>query len=316
MDSKKILFICPSFYEYPKLIKSGLEKKGFYVDYFSTIPKNRFLKILFQLKISKQKILELYYNRVSMLLKKDYDFVFIIKGDEIPLWFMDYIKSNFRKSVFIQYNWDDIDFYPEIINRFSYFDKIYTYSQNDAIKYNLALRPFFFKSIDKLQNHNSVKRNIDIYIIASYNKIRYNFIPKFIKLNSHLVIRIFFYINPYMFIKEKIHLSRLCFFKYHKKSYEKMLNEISKSKAILDVPFENQKGLTTRSFESLSLGCKVITTNKNIINYDFYNKSNVLIIDEDNFCIDEKWLNSEFEAYDEKIINSYNLNAWINDIFN
>lgn len=61
--------------------------------------------------------------------------------------------------------------------------------------------------------------------------------------------------------------------------YSRCVEEASKSKAILDLTQEGQAGLTLRVLESLFLNKKVITNNRYIKNYSFFNNDNIFVID-------------------------------------
>ena len=53
-----------------------------------------------------------------------------------------------------------------------------------------------------------------------------------------------------------------------------------KGNIILDIAHPHQKRLSFRPYEAMGLRKKLITTNKDIANYDFYNPNNIFIIDD------------------------------------
>ena len=63
--------------------------------------------------------------------------------------------------------------------------------------------------------------------------------------------------------------------------------------------------------ESLFLKKKLITSNKNIKNHNFYNKNNIFIIGEDKWKDLDKFINSDYEEIDQSIINYYDFDEWI-----
>lgn len=69
--------------------------------------------------------------------------------------------------------------------------------------------------------------------------------------------------------------------KYYQKPipYKEVVDLIVKSRSILNVAMEDQKGMTLRDLESLFFDVKLLTTNKNVVNMDFYNPKNVFILD-------------------------------------
>ena len=68
-------------------------------------------------------------------------------------------------------------------------------------------------------------------------------------------------------------------FKFKGLDYNTVNENIEKSNTILDIHHPKQTGLTMRTIEMIGMNKKIITTNKDIINYDFYNPNNILVID-------------------------------------
>ena len=84
------------------------------------------------------------------------------------------------------------------------------------------------------------------------------------------------------------------------------------SKAVLDIVQEGQIGLTIRTMETLCLHKKLITNNKDIVNYDFYNKNNIFIIGVDSFDDLKLFINTRVGKVDKKILSKYNFVDWVN----
>jgi hypothetical protein len=95
----------------------------------------------------------------------------------------------------------------------------------------------------------------------------------------------------------------------------KVNDYISAAKLLLDISRKEQKGLTFRVFESLGLEKKLITTNSDIKNYDFYNPKNILIISEENPIIPIDFFNNEYEDIPEFILKKYTLSNWVDVVF-
>ena len=62
------------------------------------------------------------------------------------------------------------------------------------------------------------------------------------------------------------------------------------TKVIVDLVRQNQTGVSFRIFEAMAFEKKVITSNKNIVEYDFYNPANIMLIDEEAIAIDSSFL--------------------------
>ena len=99
------------------------------------------------------------------------------------------------------------------------------------------------------------------------------------------------------------------------KSASELSNIIKNSKIILDANDINQQGLTIRTLETLLSGKKMITTNSDIANYDFYNPNNILIVNRDEISIPDNFFESDYEPIDEEVLNKYTAMGWIKDVF-
>lgn len=92
-------------------------------------------------------------------------------------------------------------------------------------------------------------------------------------------------------------------------TYKEYLDNLCKARCVLDITQMNQSGLTLRPIEALLNDKKLITNNKNIKNYDFYNPHNIFILNEDNDL--KTFMQTEFEPIDEKIKSPYVFSNWI-----
>jgi hypothetical protein len=91
---------------------------------------------------------------------------------------------------------------------------------------------------------------------------------------------------------------------------------IKDCKIIVEIQRSEQVGLSFRIFEALGHHKKLITTNKDIVNYDFYNPQNILVVDEDNIEIPVDFVSSSYVEIDEEILSKYRIEHWIKPIFN
>ena len=63
--------------------------------------------------------------------------------------------------------------------------------------------------------------------------------------------------------------------------------------------------------EALFLEKKLITNNKDIKNYDFYNPSNIFILGENNIEDIKEFINKPYEKVEQKIIDYYDFEQWL-----
>ena len=326
MSKKKVLFISPNFFGYELLIKEELERTGFDVDWFNDRPTNNtiekgILRIAPNLLHNKVKK---YFNHfiLGAARKKDYDYVFVILGQSFTKEMFMMLRKELTKSVFILYLWDSLDNFGSIIDNIPCFDKIFSFDPNDCFKYKFTFLPLFYNDISVTNDNNS---NIiyDFSFIGTIKKGKLRCITSL--LNSLKSVYNNYYIFMYLqsklvFLFYKITLKEfrnfhMKDFKYKKKIYGENVKISKQSYIIIDVPMINQKGLTMRTFECLAYKRKMITTNNDVVNYDFYKPENIYVYD-GTIDYNNIFFNSSYSDIDENVLEKYSLRNWIKQIFN
>ena len=89
---------------------------------------------------------------------------------------------------------------------------------------------------------------------------------------------------------------------------------VKHSKCVLDSPQDNQDGATIRVIESLAAKVKLITTNKDLVNYDFYNPKNIYIYDGE-FDFENEFFKEPYQDVDKQIYEKYSLRGFLKQIF-
>ncbi|SQA93196.1 hypothetical protein [Capnocytophaga ochracea] len=298
LDSKKILFIAPIFFGYEKDIQTELERQGAEVIFIGD-DKKLWSKNLFTIKA---------------IVKREYDYLFVIKGEFVQKSVLELFKESNPKAECILYQYDTLKRYPHIIKLFDFFDRVYSFDIEDCQQYNLILRPLFFVKTEKI--NTTIK--YDISSVASYYPERLQMIQKLKKQCKKDNISSYFYIYVYwrMFINKIIY-----FFKYLSDistktlSKNKMFYILKHSKAIVDIPVKGQDGLTMRTFEVIGQEKKLITTNPSIVKYDFYDTNNIFLLKEDNITDIKQFLARDIKNIDKEILNKYSLSFFCKSIF-
>lgn len=319
-----ILFLAPSFFNYPDLIKQELEKRFDKVSYYKSVPATKLYKLSWYiskfLKWDKLKINlenQLFRSIIKDVKKKhlEIDCVFVIKGSSVKNFFYIWLKEVFPSANYIMYLWDDVCNDVESIRKIPYFDKVYSYNPEDCRKYNLLYRPFFY---DESYVNKRIDKIIDISCFMSFSVDRikilnYIFNKEVLQLNNFFVIKASWLLR-WINRKELRYLHK--YITYNGITYDEMMSVLQKSRCQLDIPHPKQAGLTTRAFEVLPTRTKLITTNQKIKDYDFYDPCNILVISRDAPQIDLSWINIPYNDYSETIMKKYSLSCFIDDVLN
>ena len=184
---------------------------------------------------------------------------------------------------------------------------IWTYDDYDSRKYSINL----YKNIWIHDDIYRDKQNpeYDIFFIGR-DKGRGK---KLISLENELEKR---GLKTKFIITKNGRFSRKKSFYQDEIEYDAILDYDSKSRAILNYTMDNQEGITLRDMESVVIGVKLITTNKNIINKDIYNKNNVFILGVDNIEDINSFLSKEYVNVWDNIKYKHTFEAMIDEITN
>jgi len=318
LNNKKILFIAPEFYDYPKRIKNEMENLGAIV-YF--VPDQQydllddFLKyfsIYFRGKYSNKILLK---NILKISLSIDY--VFIIRGGLLSSNVMLFIRENFYKATFISYQWDSMLSNPNFLKIKNYFSKIYSFDRKDSVKYGFLYLPLFFSN--RISSLNCIQKNkFDFVFVGNDHGDRYLILEKIFKQVSSKYITYFYLTTSKlgylirMFNKNKYPNIKLNKFKFSTLSYEKVMEILNETKCVIDINSSSQEGLTIRTFEALTLNKKLITTNNNIVLEEFYNEKNILVINRENPYIPNDFILSKVQSYN---MEKYSITNWLKRMF-
>ncbi|MBL7879952.1 MAG: hypothetical protein JNN23_08840 [Chryseobacterium gambrini] len=326
LKDKKILFLSVSFFKYERAIAKRLSELGAEVDFYDERPSNsnfskgiiRLNKRFYHLKINN------YYNRILDEIKdKKYDYFFLIKGEAIPVFFLEKIKNDNPGMEMIYYNFDPLTEYPNLIENLKYFDKKFTFEYNDSVKYNISFRPLFYVDEYKSLQQYSQKPEYDIVFIGSAHTDRYIVGEKIRVMADRLNLKSYFYyyaMGRIAFRLKKMIDKNLKQFDITKVSFDKLnhhqiIDFYRKTKSVLDINKPFQNGLTIRTFEVLASGRKLITTNSDIKNYPFYCPENILVIDREDIQLNPEFFASDCKEMNQEILYKMSLDSFIDCLF-
>ena len=97
--------------------------------------------------------------------------------------------------------------------------------------------------------------------------------------------------------------------------YQEVKKYILRSKSILEINKDNQSGFTLRALESLFYQTKLITNNSGIVESDFYNKTNVFILDKDDIKELKSFVLSDYDHSVDVLKKNYDLDRWFNNFY-
>lgn len=324
LDKKNILVILPFYFGYQSVIQTFLLSTGANVwmidedvnefSFFHRTVSVYFPKLYY-------KVVRDYYRKSFKNLPKHMDYILIIKGSTLTIDEINYLKVEYKNAKYIMYQWDSVSNYPHAVEVASWCDICLTFDPKDAEKYKWKYRPLFF---DAKSCHETKNKDIDIAYICSLHSERAKLYKSLLEAvdKNHLVFFGYMYSSRWSFYRQKYLKKNKLFdidvgcIKFKPLTMDKTSAVYDSSKAIVDLKFSNQNGLTMRTIESIGHKCKLITNNKLVADEDFYDPCNIYIYDNiDNLKIPFDFLYTEYRQIPERVYDKYTVEGWAKDIF-
>ncbi|CAD7808760.1 hypothetical protein CHRY9390_01884 [Chryseobacterium aquaeductus] len=232
------------------------------------------------------------------------DVAIYIKADFLSQKTIKAINKKSAKSVLIIS--DSINRYPKTKKILSLFDKVFSFEKKDCEKYNLLFKTnFIYNYIDNIPAELKYK----VFSISSLD----NRFPVFQKIAKRLhELKINYKIIIFTSKKKDDP-----YLEFSGKTLSIAENNafLAESEIMLDVHRTQQQGLSFRVFESLGLQKKLITTNTDIVNYDFYNPENIHIIENaEEINIPNSFFEIPYAKVSKELLNKYLIENWVDDL--
>lgn len=327
-ENKKVLLIMPNFFDYPQLITQELNSMGYDVDYFDDRPSTKgIIKAIIRVKKDLiSNYIEKYFNSILETVKsKKYDVFLLISGQSLSFTkeMLLKIKELQPNTEFVLYQWDAMSNFEYIQNMHDLFDRKYSFDRNDCNKNkDLHFLPLFFSNKYRNIGSTEVKDfKYDFCFVGTAHPKKY----KFIKLMTEQLADKYKNMFVYFFFPSKLvyyyrKLKNPEFKKAKKSEFHfipvkgKEMDElITNSRCILDSPQGGQLGLTIRVLEALGAKRKLITTNSDVKNYDFYKEQNIYIYD-GSFDFESVFFKEDYCDIPDDIYEKYSIRSWLNEL--
>lgn len=330
LEGKRVLLI--ALPGYSDGIVSEMKKLGAEVDYINDKPNNGFVcKTLGRLQLGfYQKVIHKYYcEQIDRLRQKNYDRILVIRGEYTPIASLKRMKEAFPNAKIILYMWDGMNKANTkgIDKKWPFYDKVYTFDRIDyeAHKDKISFLPLYYYNeyLPKdSKKPNSDNFKYDLSFIGTGHDDRIKIVKSIMsvcKKENKKCFSYFFIPHKLVFYKYKL-LNKdfadvqISDVKFKMLPFEKLYKIYADSRCVIDIENKGQHGLTMRTIELLGLKRKLITTNKDIVNYDFYNENNILIIERKNPVIDESFFEKPYVMLSDEMYEKYSLKSWIMEV--
>lgn len=272
--------------------------------YYKNITWNKYVRALAILWMEKFKLplQSIWYGDWKCNLE-EYDTIVVFDrywGDGI----FKYIHKRNPSARIICWYWNSLIHQNVLQSKYRKFCECWSFDQSDVEKYNLKYNNMFYF----LPNKRKIECNLDSFFVGA-DKGRTLLLREIAGQLQRLGLR-----NKFIVISQNCDDTDLLL-TYQKSNfdYNEYVKILEDSRCVVEVLQEGQRGVTIRAIEALMHEKKLITTNEDIVNYDFYNKDNIFVWGKDSIEELQDFFMRPYRKIDKSIRGKYTFEQWLNN---
>lgn len=317
----KICIISFDFFSFDKNILFELKKRKdiesnhidiakFHYKYTSLFDRlqNFFKKVILKKNIKKIKMEKYVLDQLTDLGNQD--IILVIRPDCFTK--ETHLKIKKQSNKYISYIYDSCARFPiDYLLSEPIFDRIYSFDKTDCQKFDFSFITNYIY-LEKREIPISASKNNIIFIILSIDE-RFPFLNKFADYLAKNAIDFKFIV---MGKRKPKNINSTIIYTKKPVFIDALITELENSDIFLDLIRKDHNGLSFRIFEALAMQKKIITTNKSISEYDFYNPNNILILDENSeIDINPNFFKTPYQPLSDAVYYKYTIENWVKTIF-
>ncbi|WP_165057060.1 hypothetical protein [Adlercreutzia sp. ZJ176] len=317
----KILLLGPSFFGYRDKIAQALIKEGNVVDCFVDRPSE---SIAFKSagRVSYRLVEPLVTKHARDLETKlsvgEYDRLVYLSGMSFCFSRRQFsrIRSAAPRTKYVAGLWDALGNCQRFGECLDLFDEVYSFEPDDCDRFRLRLRPLFY--LDDYARLPLVPEGgftYDACFIGSVHQAsKFEAICKIceeLEAQELCVFKYFFIPSRSAELLRKMTYSayRGARLEHSPLSAEKVAEVYARSRAIIDSPQAGQRGLTIRTLEAVGARRKLITTNPEVLQYDFSRYGDVAVWDRPG-SITRDFFSKDYQELPPDVYKSYSITSF------
>lgn len=322
LDGRRVLLIAPRFFGYEREIRNEIERRGAVVDWLPDRPFDTPLMTALT-RYKPQWVLpsadRLYERLLLEKGAKHYDTILVVNGQTLSHQMLSSLRTSFPAARLVLYMWDSIDNRRGVVDNLPFFDTTFSFDPLSARNYGMRLRPLFFSKGferspgDDFDYHLSFvgTAHTDRYGVVS--RLRQSLLPE-LRSYWYLYLQAPWVYHAYRVSNQAMRQARRDEFQFEPLNKMALQSVFSRSLAIVDIEHPRQRGLTMRTFETTGSHKKLITTNAQVREYDFFNDNNICIVDRAEPRVPSAFLESPFTPLLPALYRRYSIEGWVDEV--
>ena len=319
---RRVLLIAPRFFGYERDIVEALQWRGAVVDWLPDRPYDS-APMAAATRLAPRLILpfadRLYHRLLEKIGPATYDYVLVINGQTVSKAFLRSLRGNFPSARLILYMWDSLENRGRVVENFAFFDSLLSFDPVTVERYGMRSRALFYTHVRQPDDADAVA--YDATFIGTAHSDRFAVISR-LREGLDPGLRTFWYLylqsewvfNVYRATKAGMRSAKRTDFEYQPMNKKVLQHTFENSLAIIDVEHPMQRGLTMRTLETLGINRKIITTNRHIRDYDFFDEANVALIDRNKPFVDAAFFHEPYKPIPYETFSRYSIDGWIDEV--
>ena len=306
---------------YYRDIMAALQRRGAIVDFLADRPfDSPVMKAMTRLAAEQVGYFAraLHRRQLEAFAAADYDAIFIINGQTLLSSFMQELRAIFPRAHTVLYMWDSSANRSSLSKLLTQFDHAATFDPDDSVKYAIDLRELFFAP--ERVGPNAGRDDYDLCFIGTAHTDRARVVDRL----KHRAAGLRLYTYLYLQARWVYHVYKargaipaamgVDDFRFRTLPAAAVGAIMAATKAVLDIEHPRQRGLTIRTIETIGSGKKLVTTNRTIERYPFYDRSNIHIIDRAAPDLDHAFIHSPASPLSAAMLRRLSVDGWIDDL--
>lgn len=320
----KILFISDDFFGYAREITKALEKRGdqviWFPDRFATDARSKMLIRLAPRLVTGRA--EAYFERIlAAVTGERIDQVLVIKAEGLSAAMIGRLRVACPSAGFTLYFWDSFRNMPAgTSDKVPLFDKVYTFDPVDAARDpRLRYRPLFY--LDDYAHLTAASQDIDVLFFGTVHTDRYAVVKRLQTVmpagTNFRAVMYFPSVWMYRFRRvfdPSFWVARRREFIFKPLAKAEVQALMARARIVVDIERPVQSGLTMRTIEMLGASKKLITTNPEAAQSEFYRPENISVVDRRQPVPSAQFLSSAFSPVPESLRRRYSLSGWLDEV--
>ena len=236
------------------------------------------------------------------------DYALFIRSDIYPESFLREIKA--RSGVMVNYQWDGVDRFAAARGQIGLFDRFYVFDPDDAVRLSGQVLPatsfYFDYPVDSVAADPE-----EIYFLGAHREDRKEAVVRFCRYAEQNGLKLNFQIaRPGQPEADREYpVGNITF--HNGIPYTDNLHNARSCGVLADFVISTHKGLSLRTFEAVGYRKKLITTNPQVAEYDFYHPDNIYIWNGRTFDGLPEFLAGPYHDLGQEITQKYSFGNWI-----